>query len=168
MRLCFSSLLLALPALAAGCLEPGFTGDADPGGPALVLEQDGAPGRFAVQGRGLGSVFGLSYHLVFDEDLLEVRSLEQVEILGGPQLARHIAAPRHGDVALGGSRLSREDGEALVEDGPLLRVELAARASGTSRVSLVDALARRADGSFIPLAAVGGSLTLEVAEARSP
>lgn len=161
-RLC-SCLALAL---AACTPEPGLVADEAPSGPSVRLEADvdGSTAALRVLGQGLGPVFGLSLHVHVDHELVRIEDFQAAPVLG--EGAVLLARARDADIALGGTRPSREAGEVELEDGVLGsvvlgRVELSARAAGSSRVEVVDALARRVDGSFVPLAAAGGVLTLE-------
>lgn len=156
-RLC-SCLALALAACAP---EPGLVADEAPSGPSVHLEADVADSTATLRllGQGLGSVFGISLHVHVDHELVRIEDFQTAPVLG--EGAVLLARARDADIALGGTRPSREAGEVELADGVLGSVELSARAAGSSRVEIVDALARRADGSFVPLAAAGGVLTLE-------
>lgn len=148
-------------ALCACTRAPGLVADQAPSGPAVHLEGevDGSAAVLRVMGQGLGPVFGLSLHLQIDHDLVRIEDFRTEPMLG--EGAVLLARAEDEDIALGGTRPSREAGEVELADGVLGTVELSARAAGSSRVEIVDAVARRADGSFFPLAAAGGVLTLE-------
>lgn len=148
-------------ALCACTPAPGLVADQTPSGPAVHLEGevDGSAAVLRVMGQGLGPVFGISLHLQIDHDLVRIEDFRTEPMLG--EGAVLLARAKGADIALGGTRPSREAGEVELADGVLGTVELSARAAGSSRVEIVDAVARRADGSFVPLAAAGGVLTLE-------
>lgn len=153
--------MVVAAALGACMPSPGFVEDAPPVGPSLRVTGvvDDTHALLTVEGRELGRVFGLSFHVLLDDALVAVVAPEQAPVLGeGGLLMERVDG---GDVALGGSRPAREAGEVDVVDGAVATLELRARAAGVSRVDIVDAVTRRLDGSFIPLAAAGGTLTLE-------
>lgn len=153
-------LLLSL-ALGGCTPSPGLVMDGAPDGPSVHLEGtvDGSTASLSVLGQGLGEAFGLSLHVRFDDALVAIVAPTQEPVLGeGAVLLERVV---DGDVALGGTRPSREAGEVTIADGLLATVDVRARAGATSRVEIVDAVARRLDGSFVPLAAAGGTLTLE-------
>lgn len=153
-------LLLSL-ALGGCTPSPGLVMDGAPDGPSVHLEGtvDGSTASLSVLGQGLGEAFGLSLHVRFDDTLVAIVAPTQEPVLGeGAVLLERV---EDGDVALGGTRPSREAGEVAIADGLLATVDMRARAGATSRVEIVDAVARRIDGSFVPLAAAGGTLTLE-------
>ncbi len=149
-------------ALLAACAPaPGWVADAAPDGPAVLVggDVDGDHALLTVEGRAVGAVFGLSLHVRIDDELVAVVAPVQAPVLGdGAVLVERVD---EGDVAFGGTRPSRDAGEVEVADGTLATLELRARVAGTSRVDVIDAVARHLDGSFIPLATAGGTLTLE-------
>lgn len=156
-------LAAALPPAVLGACAPsaGLVPDAAPSGPSVQLtgDVDGAHALLTIEGRDLGAVFGLSWHVRLDDAAVAVVAPVQAPVLGdGAVLLERVEA---GDVAFGGTRPSRDAGEVEVADGVLATLEVRARAGGTSRVDIEAAVARRLDGSFVALAAAGGSLTLE-------
>lgn len=145
-----------------GCTpSPGLVVDDVPAGPSVSLsaEVEGSSATLTVLGRELGAAFGLSLHVLVDRELVRLDDFEAFPVLGDD--AVHLARADGVDVALGGSMKSRAAGEVTLADGPLGELRLSARAGGSSRVEIVDALVRRLDGTFAPLAAAGGTLTLE-------
>ncbi len=151
-------LVLVLVAACAG--PPGFAADGAGAGPALTVAADVEGGRATlhVRAHGLGEVLGVSAHLRVDPALVAVDDAAATAFLGDD--ARTLAHVDGADVALGGSHTSAV--QSAVADGDLATVEVHGVDAGASRVELVDALARTADGAFVPLAAAGGTLTLEV------
>jgi hypothetical protein len=159
-RLLVPSALLLLG--GAACAAPGFAPDEPPGdGPSLVLaaDVDGARAAVTVVGAGLGDLFGLSAHVALDGDLVRADGLAIAPFLGDD--APVFAAMGAFDVALGAARPSVAAGERAVDDGEIASFVVDARTAGTSRLELRDAVGRRADGSFVPLAVAGGAITLE-------
>ncbi|MBI1947308.1 MAG: hypothetical protein HYS27_16560 [Deltaproteobacteria bacterium] len=156
------SVLLVGAGLLGGCApSPGLVADPATDGAGLWLqgEVDGSHALLTVQGRQIGSAFGLSFHVRIDDALIAVVAPTQQPVLGeGALLIERVDG---GDVAFGGTRPSRDAGDVEVADGVIATLEVRARAGATSRVELEDAVARDLDGSFVPLAAAGGTLTLE-------
>lgn len=160
----------------AGPIEEvaGFDADERPStGAAAWLEAavDGADVGVTVRTRDLGALFGLSVHLAWDADALELTTPVErtaAEAVLDPESsgdAVAIALARPGDVALGGTRASPEAGEVTNEgEATLATVRLRATSAGRSRLELTRALLAHADGTFTALPAFGGALvTLEVA-----
>ena len=145
-----------------GCTpSPGLVADHAESAPSVRLEGevDGSTASLQVVGSGIGSAFGLSLHVQIDGALVAFVDAASAPMLGdGAVLLSRIEGP---NVAFGGKRPSIDAGEADITDGTLATIELRGRAAGSSRVEIIDAIARRVDGSFIPLAAAGGTLTLE-------
>ncbi len=162
----WSPLPLFACALAGGCIAPGFVADPAPNGPALLAQAsvvDGHRGVVDVYGAGLGEVFGVSFHVVVEGANVDV-DLADATVDGGlaaldRTLAR-IDADRS-DVAFGGTRLDPRAPDVAIADGALAHVVVDIDVAGSVRVEVADAVVRRADGSFVPCAAAGGTLTLE-------
>jgi hypothetical protein len=140
-----------------------------PGGAALWV--DAEPGsdevHVTVSSHGLGAVFGLSAHLLWDEAVLTVDegqlATAQSAILdpAGDGDAVMLVAARPGDLALGGSRASRAAGPVTLDDeATLARLRFTRAGAGTTRVELVRAVVARTDGSIAPVAVAGGVLVL--------
>lgn len=108
---------------------------------------------------GAGEVFGLSYHVGFDASRLALTSGGdgQVPVLGDGAL--HLFRAGEGDVALGGTRRSKEDGEALLDGETLLAtLRFAVTGTGPTRISVVKPMVRRSSGSFVPVAGLGAEV----------
>ena len=148
----------AQPHLSNGLVA--VPGPAD--GPRLELAATFESNRVVVQivARGVGSVFGLSYHLVTSPALYPTATPDVRPVLGPPSDALHIVAVRDGDVALGGTRRAPPLGETEIAQGTILAEVVFAPAPGSYRIGLTTAYARRADGSLVPLAAQTGTLTI--------
>lgn len=145
-----------------GCTpSPGLVADQAESAPSVRVEGevDGSTASLRVLGSGIGSAFGLSLHVQVDDALIAYADAAQLPVLGDRAVL--LARIEGADVAFGGTRPSIDAGEADIADGTLATIELRGRAAGSSRVEIIDALARRVDGSFIPLAASGATLTLE-------
>jgi hypothetical protein len=167
-------LAAALTALAACVpeppLEPGYVPAASAEGPRLQLavEVDGPTAIARVVAQEVTDVFGLSFHLTWDGAQVDGAVQDAPAFLDpdGADAALHIARATAGDAALGGARRHPELGGVDLLDETLAVVELTARADGASSVALTDVVARRADGSFLPVAAAAGELTLAEGGAR--
>jgi hypothetical protein len=160
-------VLLALVAGALGCdaaVEPGFAPSPAPpaGAAALVATATlGAPGHadVVIEGRALGPLFGLSFHVTATNAALD-------EVKAGDALAldRTVARIDGNDVALGGTRLDPQSGDVALEEGALASFHVTAVEAGDVELRIERAVVRRADGSFMPVAVAGGTLTLEAAQ----
>ena len=63
---------------------------------------------------------------------------------------------------MGGARLSPELGEITIDDRTRLgELRLSSGKAIVSRIEVAQAIVRRADGSYVPLTAVGGELDTE-------
>lgn len=136
-----------------------FVSDSQPGGPSLFVEADvdEANATLTIRAAELGAAFGLSYHVVVDDDVLQVGAVEQSALLG--EDAWLVAHATRGDIVLGGTRSSPALGEIDIEDGVIATIALEGRADGKTRVDIAHAVLRRADGSFEAPAVAGGSFT---------
>ncbi len=166
--------LLLVGGLLSGCADDVettapvsrvfFTPDASSSGAALWLEAERVPDGVAVTlwGRELGDVFGWSAHVAGLDAALVVSSATVEERLGPAEEALYLAAPRPGDVALGGSRRAPELGDvSLAEAATLASVRLHAAGAVVSRLELAQAVVRRADGSYVGVTTAGGTLDTE-------
>ena len=175
--------LVALVAmLAAGCggdeedAAAAATGEAPKSG--FVADAQGSGARMWIDAKlngdsdalvelwaaELGPVLGYSAHLRFDTEHLEndpAGAPSAEPALGAAaEEAVHLATALPGDVAFGGTRRSPTLGEADLGAATLLgQARLHARAASTSRLSLERVVARRADGGYLQLTALGGELT---------
>lgn len=141
------------------------------GDPGPCLWVDAVPGASAVEvtvtSRGLGDVFGLSAHLVWDDAILSLDDADldaaQRPVLDptGDGAAVMIAAARPGDLALGGTRASPAAGTVPLDgEATLARLAFAVAATGSSRLDLTRAVVARHDGALEPVAVAGGALVL--------
>ena len=147
--------------------KPGFVADAQGSGARMWIDakvESDSDARVELWAAELGPVLGYSAHLRFDTEHLEL------DPAGGPTTepalgaaadeAVHLATALPGDVAFGGTRRSPTVGEADLGAATLLgHARLHARAATTSRLSLDRVVARRADGGYVQLTALGGELT---------
>jgi len=173
----FPSRMVALASLAAlgGCgnasMPPGppppdassYVVDAPAGDPGLRLDvtpfDDHAEVR--VIAAGPIDVFGLSYRVRWDAARLRPGDVEQGEVLGGTGEAVMVSLPSEGSVALGGTRRSPDLGDRGIAGGTELAVlTLLGTDPGPGSVEVARVVARRSDGSYVPLGAERGTLTL--------
>lgn len=160
---------LALPLLllmtSVACVEPGFTAEsgadgadgADGDGPALITTATlGERGHATVhiEGRRLGPLFGLSFHVT-------AKGMENARTENALAFQRTLARAAGDDLACGGTQLTVEIGEVELADGALCAFDVVAAESGDIAITIEDAVARKADASFVPCAVAGGTLTLE-------
>lgn len=146
------------PPLVAGSAADGL------GGPRLVLEMDvrETAATAEIIAHELAGVFGLSFHVRWDETLVTVVTLEQHAFLDPERdnAALMLAHIGENDAALGGTRKQPSLGTVDVDAAPLATVHLEAVAPGRSAFMLTDVIARGSDGAYLPVAAAGGTLTL--------
>jgi hypothetical protein len=156
-------VLAALPFFAASCVEAGFVPSPAPDGPALLTTATlGEPGHadVTIEARALGALFGLSFHVTTTN-----ATLDDARTTDALTLDRVLArVDDEHDVAFGGTRLDPANGDVAVEDGALASLHVTAREAGDVELRIERAVVRRADGSFIPVAVAGGTLTLEGAQ----
>ena len=147
--------------------KPGFLADAQGSGARMWIDaklEGDADARVELWAAELGPVLGYSAHLRFDTEHLDL------DPAAGPSVepalgatadeAVHLASALPGDLAFGGTRRSPTLGEADLGAATLLgHARLHARSVTTSRLSLERVVARRADGGYVQLTALGGELT---------
>lgn len=171
------ALLAALCAAGSGCghddddpappLPSGARFVADEGtGARLWLEvAEEQPDRLLVRvwAAELGSVFGFAAHLTFDSARLELDG-DRVAALdltpwGGPVDSSQLLATLSGDVALGAARRGPGLGDVPIEQPTeLASVPLRVLDPASTRLDLGTVIVRRADGSYQPTGALGGTL----------
>jgi hypothetical protein len=146
-------------------LVPGFEPDEAPTGAALYLTatlDDPAAPVVQVWARGLGMILGLACHVEFDGARFAAGAPVVEPAIGADTAdeAGYLSAVGAGDVALGAARRGPDAGEVDLTAATLVAtIPLRVVSAGTSRLDLTSAQARRADGSFVPLAVAGGRLT---------
>jgi hypothetical protein len=157
--------LLALPA-SASCVQPGFAASPAPGGPALITTATlGEPGHadVTIEGHELGALFGLSFHVTVAAGNASLDDASTTATLALDRLVARVDDDGN-DVAFGGTRLDPATGDVAIDDGSLAAVHVTAQEAGDVELRIERAVVRRADGSFIPVAVAGGTLTLEGAQ----
>lgn len=164
-------------ALLCACSSPPETAPTVDAGPTVVVPdppegphlavtavRSGADVDVQVRAHGLGSVFGVSYHLVFDPAVLQTQDGAGAQDLGlgDAQDVHAVLVERGGEVVAGGVRKRTRQGDAAIPDGHLLlqtRLRAVAAAVTTLRVERV--VVKRANGT--PVAAVGTAFPVAVA-----
>lgn len=138
----------------------GFTADPAVEGPRLWLdaEREGSRTIVTLRGSELGEVFGWSIHLAFDAALVAVESGDVIAgPLGDDVVPLAVAKPT--DLILAATRRDPSlGGIAIAEPTPLATAVLTDVAPGAGRLELTHTVVRRADGSYVPVAALGGAL----------
>lgn len=158
-------VFVAFAFASVSCVQPGFAPSAAPVGPALVANATlGEPGHanVTIEGRELGALFGLSFHVTATNARLS--NAATTDALPLDRVLARIDAKDDGDVAFGGTRLDPANGDVAIEDGALASLHVEASEPGDVELRIERAVVRRADGSFVPVAVAGGTLTLEGAQ----
>lgn len=145
-----------------------FVAEPPAAGPRLELSVtfgvDGDPGLIEVQvvAHAIGAVFGLSYHLSYDPDVLALEgAVTQPAFLGSDADAIHVVAQRPGDLALGGSRRASALGDTPIADALVLgTLHFRASPDAETRLSVTRSYARTADTALVPVSGGRGTLTL--------
>ena len=144
---------------------PGFEADPEPAGAALYASvdmTDPAAPVATIWAARLGPTFGIALHVGFDGALLAAHDPATAPCIGpdaGGE-ALYVAAAKTGDVILGAVRRGPAAGEVEIGDPVVVAtIPLTAIVPGTTRIDLLDAQVRRADGSFVPTGEAGGTLT---------
>jgi len=171
-RLFLVSACAALGATApVGCVpgvQPGFVPAPAPptGGPALVTTAtlgDAGHADVTIAARELGAVFGVSFHLTASNATLDDAATSGTLALALNRVLARVDDGARNDAAFGGTRLDPADGDVAIDDGALASVHLTANEAGAIELHIERAVVRKADGSFVPVAVAGGTLTLEAA-----
>lgn len=165
MRNLVAPLLLGAIAGCIPAVQPGFApAGAPPDGPALVATAtlgDAGHADVTVEGRELGALFGLSFHVTATNATLDDAQTTLALALDRVVARVDDSATEEADVAFGGTRLDPAAGDVTVDDGALATVHVQALEAGDVELRIERAVVRRADGSFVPVAVAGGTLTLE-------
>lgn len=144
---------------------PGFEADPEPEGAALTIDvdmTDPAAPVATVWAARLGPVFGIALHVAVDGAYLSMHDPVSAECVGTDSAgqAEYLAVARDDDTSLGAVRRGPDVGEVEINEPVVVAtIPLNVIAPGSSRIELIDAQVRRADGSFTPFEAAGGILT---------
>ena len=143
-----------------------FQPEAEPTGPSLFavvdLTDPNAP-VLEIRAKQLGPVFGIAFHLQFDETLVTAHDPVVPPFLGpdAPDEARYLVVARAGDVAFGGTRRGPAAGETELDASTVLTtIPLTLTGAGDSEISIKRTQVRRADGSVVPVSLAGGVLSV--------
>lgn len=141
--------------------QPRFDAEQKPTGAGLWVEADltnPARPRLEVWARNLGQVFGVAFHVKVDAAVMQLDEAS-TELALGPD-ARHLEYLLPGDVAFALVRPGPSAGEQdLTAPTRLAVMQLSSLSTSPTAVTFSRVQARRIDGSFVPLTAVGGLLT---------
>jgi hypothetical protein len=142
----------------------GFSPDAAVEGPRIWIEAalDGDAARVELWAAELGPVLGYAGHLEWDAGHLALDgapSSDDVLAAGDAKTAVHVWSGVAGDLSFGGTRRAPTLGEVDI-DQPVRVGEVTLRtlAAKQSRLTPSRVIVRRADGSYVATAAVGGTL----------
>jgi hypothetical protein len=161
--------LLCCAACTASDPEPpvqtsGFAPDAARSGARLWIEADTR--QLTLWAAELGNVLGVAAHVTIDTSHLTPGAGTAHDALGADALTVFEAvAP--GDFTLGTARRGLEAGEVAIDAATELAViPFEIVRAGEVRLAPSRVMVRRADGSYVPTAALGG--TLRIAEGDAP
>lgn len=138
---------------------PRFDADPLPPGAALFTKADltdpKAP-KLEIWAQGVGPVLGLAFHVAVDGAQLRIDAAGADPVMGLE--ARYLQKVRGADVAFGLARLGGET--ALMAPVRVAIVLLTPLGAVDGAVRVERAVARRADGTYVPLQVAGGKVVL--------
>lgn len=160
------ALATLLGAAACTTEEPKpklFVPASEASGPRIWVDAERRDGSVVlrVSGAELGEVFGWGTHVTHDAAAFDVSGAEVLGALGDDASATRIASAGPGDVAFGEARRGPSLGGVVVDEPTVLAEVRLADAKKATSVGLERAVVRRADGSWVGVALVGGQLDPE-------
>ena len=131
-----------------------------PGTPRVLTTAivDAAHATLTLTLKDVGPAFGVSVHVLL-ANTVQVDDIAVLPVLGDANEVIPVRSTNGIDVSVGAVR--RDGVERALADGPFAIVTVTAQDPAPVHLVVERALVRRSDGSFVPLAAQSGVLTLE-------